>query len=137
MMEQVDARHADPGSVQIHYDYDFHLAIAKSSRNAYIFGFLLYLRPMIVPKFQLGYVVPAEQKDRYYDRIHAEHQKIVEAIEAQDSSAARNSMRKHLANSLQRVRGLAPAAGIETAKVGPDVVAQELFAGIGAKLSHS
>ena len=59
-MEQVDARHDDPNAVQIHYDYDFHLAIAKATGNEFIHGFLIYLRPMIVPRYQLGYVVASE-----------------------------------------------------------------------------
>ena len=89
LMEQVDARHGDPASVQIHYDYDFHLAIAKATRNEFIHGFLNYLRPIIVPRFQLGHVVVSELKDAYYARIHAEHRSIVDAIERQDGRAAR------------------------------------------------
>src|SRR5262249_42375575 len=55
LMEQIDAQHEDPAAVQIHYDYDFHLAIAKATRNEFIYGFLSYLRPIIVPRFQLGH----------------------------------------------------------------------------------
>lgn len=133
MMEQVDARHADPASVQIHYDYDFHLAIAKAARNEFIHGFLEYLRPMIVPKFQLGYVVPPEQKDRYYDRIHDEHSRIVDAIAQRNSTAARAAMRKHLANSLKRVRDLAQATGVELVDAEQKAAAQALFTKMGGK----
>jgi GntR family transcriptional repressor for pyruvate dehydrogenase complex len=39
LMENVDARQDDPSMVQIHYDYDFHLAIAHATRNELIHGF--------------------------------------------------------------------------------------------------
>jgi GntR family transcriptional repressor for pyruvate dehydrogenase complex len=114
LMEQVDAQHDDPAAVQIHYDYDFHLAIAKTTRNGFIHEFLSYLRPIIVPRFRLGHVVAPDHKDAYYARIHAEHKRIVEAIERKDAQAAREAMRKHLLNSLERVRALALASGMQT-----------------------
>ena len=33
LMEQIDATRADPAAVPIHYDYDFHLSIARGARN--------------------------------------------------------------------------------------------------------
>ncbi|MDO9418372.1 FadR/GntR family transcriptional regulator [Pararhizobium sp.] len=127
LMEQVDARHADPSAVQIHYDYDFHLAIAKATRNEFIHAFLSYLRPMIVPRHQLGYVVRPELKDVYYERIHSEHQAIVDAIVKRDSDGARRCMREHLHNSLERVRTLAHAAGIEMSDIEQKRAAASLF----------
>lgn len=128
LMEQVDAQHADPAAVQIHYDYDFHLAIAKASRNEFMHGFLAYLRPMIVPRHQLGYVVAPELKDRYYERIHKEHRAIVDAIGRQDAEAARKAMRRHLNNSLDRVRALAQASGVATTATEHERAAASLFA---------
>ncbi len=128
LMEEVDARHADPGSVEIHYDYDFHVAIAKASGNAFIHGFLNYLRPIIVPRYQLGYVVAPERKEHYYARIHAEHSKVVEAIERQDSTGARTAMRRHLVNSLERVRGLARESGAAATEKEQKEAAASLFA---------
>ncbi|RWE04081.1 FadR/GntR family transcriptional regulator [Mesorhizobium sp.] len=130
MMEQVDAQQADPAVVQIHYDYDFHLAIAKAARNEFIHGFLSYLGPMIVPRFQLGYVVEPALKDSYYARIHSEHQAIVDAIERQDGGKARQAMRKHLHNSLGRVRALARASGVEATDVDQKAAAASLFKGM-------
>ena len=128
LMEQVDARHENPASVQIHYDYDFHLAIARATRNEFIHGFLDYLRPIIVPRFQLGRLVTPELKDAYYARIHVEHRSIVDAIDRQDSGAARRAMRKHLYNSLERIRALALAAGIVTTDAEQEAAAVSLFA---------
>ena len=117
LMEQVDARHVDPAETPIHYDYDFHLAIARAARNDYMLAFLSYLRPIIVPRYRLGYVVAQDRKEGYYARIHAEHKAIVDAIERRDAGAARRAMRRHLSNSLQRLRALALASGVDTAGV--------------------
>jgi len=112
LMEQVDAQHADPSAVEIHYDYDFHLKIARTARNEFMLAFLEYLRPFIVPRFQLARVVTPEMKGVYYDRIHAEHEAIVRAIEQGDQAAARAVMRNHLANSLERIRAFAAKSGV-------------------------
>jgi GntR family transcriptional repressor for pyruvate dehydrogenase complex len=135
MMDDIDAQQADPAAVQIHYDYDFHLAIAKAAHNEFIHGFLSYLGPMIVPRFQLGYVVEPALKDSYYARIHREHEAIVDAIERQDGRAARQAMRKHLQNSLGRVRALAKASGVEATDAEQKASAASLFTRMKRPLS--
>lgn len=130
LMEQVDARHEDPSAIQVHYDYDLHLAIAKAARNEFIHGFLSYLQPMIVPRLQLGYVVEPELKEAYYERIHKEHSAIVDAIDRRDGRAARRAMRAHLHNSLERVRALAQASGFAAADADQASAAASLFAGL-------
>ncbi|MBN9071575.1 MAG: FadR family transcriptional regulator [Rhizobiales bacterium] len=131
LMEQVDSRHIDPAKTQIHYDYDFHLAIAKAARNEYIHGFLSYLRPIIVPRYQLGYIVTPERKESYYARIHGEHRSIVDAIDRQDATAARRAMRRHLSNSLGRVRALAQASGVAATASEQEQAAASLFGDLG------
>lgn len=130
LMEQIDDRREDPASVQIHYDYDFHLAIARAAGNEFMHGFLNYLRPMIVPRYQLGYVVEPRLKDAYYRRIHGEHVAIVDAIAQKDGAAARRAMRKHLHNSLERVRTLAEASGVNAAGVDRHAASATLFEGM-------
>ncbi|MFD2249155.1 DNA-binding FadR family transcriptional regulator [Pseudochelatococcus lubricantis] len=130
LMEQVDALHEDPEQVQIHYDYDFHLKIAECTRNEFIFGFLDYLRPIIAPRFRLGHIVASEYKEAYYARIHAEHDSIVAAIERRDAPAAREAMRQHLQNSLERVRALALATGINADDATQPQASGTLFAGL-------
>lgn len=127
LMEQIDAQQNDPGATQIHYDYDFHLAIAKATRNDLIYGFLVYLRPMIVPRLRLGYLVPSSTKHIYYARVHNEHSSIVEAIEKRDGRGARNAMRKHLHNSLERLRALAESSGVNIGEPSQSATAASLF----------
>lgn len=130
LMEQIDARHDDPDAVHIHYDYDFHLAVAEAAHNPFILGFLGYLRPIIVPRFRLGHVVVPDLKGAYYARIHAEHAAIVDAIERRDGRGARRVMRRHLANSLERVRALASASGVGTTDADKERAAASLFAAL-------
>lgn len=110
-MERADVAHPDPAEVQVHYDYDFHLAIARGAGNDYILDFLTWMRPLLVPKVRLGYVVDPSLKDSYFDRMHGEHLQIVAAIARQDAEAARRAMHSHLEGSLARLRALALARG--------------------------
>ncbi|WP_182084319.1 FadR/GntR family transcriptional regulator [Aureimonas sp. ME7] len=128
IMDEIDARQEDPSSIEIHYDYAFHLAIAQATRNEFIHGFLTYLRPIIVPRFQLALVVMPELKHAYYARIHSEHTDIVTSIVEQDVDAARMNMRRHLSNSLERVRALALASGIDQGDEEQKAAAALLFA---------
>lgn len=122
-MERTDAARPNPDSTRVHYDYDFHLSIAKACGNAQISGFLGYLRGQIAPRLALGYVLAPGAKDDYFDRIHGEHEAIVLAIEARDEAAARTAMRAHLTNSLERLRALARVAGQPdgAARIQPDL----------------
>lgn len=122
-MERVDAAHPDPDATRVHYDYDFHLAIAEAAGNPQISGFLTWLRGQIAPRLALGYFLSAPAKAEYFARIHGEHEAIVAAIEAGDDTAARAAMRRHLANSLERVRALARAQGKADGEMLPLAVA--------------
>lgn len=110
-MERVDAAHPDPTSTRVHYDHDFHLLIARGSHNPQIIDFLSYLSQQIGPRLRLGYILLPELKDEYFDRIHGEHRAVVEAIEQRNPDLAREAMRHHLSNSLERLRALAKTSG--------------------------
>ena len=133
LMESVAAQYRDLEAVSRHYDYDFHLAIAKATRNSHIHQFLSFLAPVIVPRFQLSYLVTSEHKDRSYERIHDEHDAIVRAIEAGDEVAAREKMRMHLINSLERLKALAHSLGLSELSEqegGGSPVIQQLIDGV-------
>lgn len=110
-MERVDAAHPDPASTRVHYDREFHLLIARGTHNPQMIDFLTYLGQQIGPRLQLGYLISAAVTDEYFDRIHEEHSEIVQAIERRDARGARAAMRRHLINSLERLRALAHASG--------------------------
>ncbi|MFV0385821.1 FadR/GntR family transcriptional regulator [Paracoccus sp. (in: a-proteobacteria)] len=130
LMEQTDSAHADPSAVLVHYDYDFHLSIARAARNEFMLAFLEYLRPLIVPRYLLGHIVTTDLKDSYYTRIHDEHLQIVTAIGAGNASAAREAMRRHLVNSLERMKAFGAAVGISSGRLPDAAAARALFAGL-------
>lgn len=113
IMEEVDARHMDPDVVEVHYDFEFHLAIAKATQNPYFHRFLKFLEPTFTRRFQLSTLVSRHFKEQYYTLIHAEHEAIVIAIENRDPEAARQAMRAHLLSSLERLRTLSRKIGLK------------------------
>lgn len=106
-MEKVDAEQQDPKSTNVWYDYRFHLAIAKASKNPHIYQLLKIMAPVVMPRVKLGAIVDDASKDSYYKMIHGEHEHIVVAIEKGDDAAARQHMRAHIAASIERLRKLA------------------------------
>jgi GntR family transcriptional regulator, transcriptional repressor for pyruvate dehydrogenase complex len=97
-----------------HYDFDFHLAIAKATRNPHFYQLLHFLRPIIVPRVRLSAFEegrPRKDRTRTIQEEHG-HEAIVAAIEARDERRARESMRAHLFNSLQRLRTLAASHSV-------------------------
>ncbi|MCX7646833.1 MAG: FadR family transcriptional regulator [Rhodobacteraceae bacterium] len=113
-MERADAHHPDAGAMQVHYDRDFHLAIARGAHNAHLAEFLAYITGQIDSRLRLGHVVDEGLRAAYFERVHAEHLAIVEAIERRQPDRARRAMRHHLTESLERLRALARARGLVT-----------------------
>jgi GntR family transcriptional regulator, transcriptional repressor for pyruvate dehydrogenase complex len=125
-MEKVDARRPEPKNANVWYDRDFHLAIAKASKNSNLHQLLTVLAPVVIPRIKLAAIVKDTAKDAYYRLIHAEHERIVAAIERQDAEAARKHMRAHIAAAIERVRKLAEAfPDVDLRKgheLGPDIL---------------
>ena len=127
LMERVDSHQSDPATVEIHYDFSFHLRIAQATKNPFFLSFLTFLEPIIVPRYRLSTLVTKSLQDSYYDQIHAEHEAIVVAIENKDPVKARQAMRAHLLSSLDRMRALSHAAGVRDGIAMEDPEAQQLL----------
>ncbi len=106
-MEKIDAQQQDPKSTNVMYDFRFHLAIAKASKNPHIYQLLKFMAPVVMPRIKLGAIVDDAGKDAYYRMIHGEHELIVTAIEKADETAARERMRAHISSAIGRLRALA------------------------------
>jgi GntR family transcriptional regulator, transcriptional repressor for pyruvate dehydrogenase complex len=113
LMEQIDAEHRDPKLSNVLYDFHFHLAIAKASKNPHIHQLLEILAPVIMPRVKPSAMVDDKRKEAYYQMIHMEHESIVVAIEKQDETEARACMRGHISRAIERLgeltRSLMPA----------------------------
>lgn len=117
-MEKVDAERKEPKITNVWYDHQFHLAIAKASKNPNIYQLLKMMAPVVMPRIKLGAIVDDASKDSYYRMIHDEHEHIVLAIEQSNDVAARQAMRSHIAAAIERMRKLTaslPAEDLRTA----------------------
>jgi GntR family transcriptional regulator, transcriptional repressor for pyruvate dehydrogenase complex len=108
-MEKIDSRRAEPRETNVWYDEEFHLAIAKASKNPNIHQLLKIIAPVVMPRIRLAAIVDSASKDSYYGMIHNEHELIVSAIEKRDAEQARTHMRAHIAAAIERLRKLAAA----------------------------
>lgn len=94
-------------------DFQFHLEIARATRNAHFADLMNTLGGMMIPRARLGAAeaAPVPRERDYLRSVHAEHLSILDAIERQDADAARAAMRTHLFNSRERRRRLLQSAG--------------------------
>ncbi len=90
-------------AVQVQADLSFHFALAKSSRNATLFGFLSEFRNLMLLWMQQ--TVRPESTYHVHDIIK-QHDAILEAVEAHDTERARAALYDHLeasANNLSSI----------------------------------
>jgi GntR family transcriptional repressor for pyruvate dehydrogenase complex len=112
-MEKTDLHFKELENTKLHYDFDFHLAIAKGTKNPHFYQILHFLKPIIAPRIELSALVKDKSKAEYERIIQSEHEAIVSAIEDRDEEGARAHMRTHLVNSLERLRNLAESLGVQ------------------------
>jgi DNA-binding FadR family transcriptional regulator len=92
-------------------DYRFHLGIARATRNPHFAQIIGMLGQTIIPRAREGAGVSKAERRAYLLKVNAEHESILGAIAAEDADGARAAMRTHLANSRERRRREAAAAG--------------------------
>ncbi|HET8597443.1 MAG TPA: FadR/GntR family transcriptional regulator [Castellaniella sp.] len=86
-------------------DVAFHLLVATATGNRYFHDILKQLGRAIIPRTRVDSAALAEDdRTRYLERVHVEHEDIYNAIVRKDPDAARAAMRTHLANSRERLR---------------------------------
>lgn len=91
-------------------DFELHMEIARASQNVHFVELMTYLGTMLIPRSRLNTAgIIGQDRREYLQRVHAEHESIVDAIANQDPEAARAAMRTHLSNSRERLRRAAEA----------------------------
>jgi DNA-binding FadR family transcriptional regulator len=104
------------GSVQwLRKDLEFHIAIAKATRNAYIVQFLGFVSERVRESILVAGARHAS--DEMARATLTEHETVLAALEAGDAATASDAMRQHLANAARRV-GLSIDGRNEAAKTG-------------------
>lgn len=90
-------------------DFAFHHDILASTQNPYFTRIFDVFGSLIIPRQRLRVeAMPPERRAAYLKGIQSEHRAILKAIRSRDEEAARLAMRRHLANSYERYRSLAP-----------------------------
>jgi GntR family transcriptional regulator, transcriptional repressor for pyruvate dehydrogenase complex len=87
----------------------FHTEIAAATGNQYFVVFLEFLGRYVIPrsKITIGRGTD-EERAQYLAKLEAEHKEIFQAITDKDPDAARQAMRRHLKNALDRLEQLKP-----------------------------
>jgi GntR family transcriptional repressor for pyruvate dehydrogenase complex len=99
------------GEGAIDEDFGFHRAIAAATGNPQFASFLEYLGRFIIPRQSIRVAAHRPEGQRaYLETFQHEHAAIAAAIRTCDPTAAREAMRRHLANSQIRYRRLAAEA---------------------------
>ncbi|MGC6400240.1 FadR/GntR family transcriptional regulator [Sphingomonas sp. FW199] len=93
---------ADPAAAA-EADAQFHLTIAKASKNPYFIRFCEFLGVRLVPPRELAFRAdPGAGAQEYASLVDAQHVAIVDAIARLDVEGARAAARRHMQESLAR-----------------------------------
>jgi GntR family transcriptional regulator, transcriptional repressor for pyruvate dehydrogenase complex len=103
-----DSIHQDSDAVPP--DFQFHMEVARATGNQHFAELMTYLGTMIIPRTRVNTPNSApEGRLTYLQRVHGEHESILNAIRNRDAEAARAAMRTHLSNSRERLRKSQPS----------------------------
>ena len=84
-------------------DAAFHMTIAQATQNHYYARLMEFLGVRLVPPRGLALRdQPPRSYQRYADKVHAEHEAIIDAIARMDPARARAAARRHMQESLNR-----------------------------------
>jgi GntR family transcriptional regulator, transcriptional repressor for pyruvate dehydrogenase complex len=96
----------DDAEVEARADFEFHLAIAKATRNPHFPRFLEAVLGEISFDLVLKHRQSARTYKTYIKKINKEHAAILAAITQGDAKAAKNALALHLEESLNRYRAM-------------------------------
>jgi GntR family transcriptional regulator, transcriptional repressor for pyruvate dehydrogenase complex len=122
-MEQALGR----GDPALEEDMDFHLAVAKATRNQFFTEALRMMRPHMTFVMELVMRLSSVDPEEHTGAVQAQHAAIAERIREKDPEGARAAMRTMITNARNRVfHGIdsrpAAAAAVETAHARPTQV---------------
>lgn len=102
--DHLEGLQTDDAEIEAQADFEFHLAIAKATRNPH---FPLFLEA-VISEISFDLVLKHRQSARTYQsylkKINKEHAAIMSAITQGDVKAAKNALAQHLEESLNRYR---------------------------------
>ena len=104
--DHIESLDTDDAEIEARADFEFHLAIARATRNPHFPRFL----EAVMGEINFDLVLKRSQSGRshsaYLKKIGREHAAILGAITQGDAKAARQALAAHLEESLNRYRAL-------------------------------
>jgi GntR family transcriptional regulator, transcriptional repressor for pyruvate dehydrogenase complex len=86
-------------------DLDFHRCVAEATSNPHFTQLFNSLGTMLIPRARVEtFKFYATEPAAYLRLVNGEHDSIFEAIKGRDTEGARLALRRHLANSRERLR---------------------------------
>ncbi len=113
LRHKVAQQFAEPQASYFEFDFEFHLTVAKGTKNPYFFRFLAFLKPIVIPTINPRADIDPKFKEAYFAAVNDEHAAIAHAIERSDPEKSRRTMRAHIENSRTRLSDLATTYGVE------------------------
>lgn len=93
-------------------DVNFHRAIAEATRNPFLIQTLEYLSQLVHGATQVTRANEARRVD-FAAEVQAEHQAILQAIQAGEPDQARQAAATHMGNAINRIRNADPAFWVQ------------------------
>ncbi|MBB3612486.1 DNA-binding FadR family transcriptional regulator [Rhizobium sp. BK602] len=104
--DALEALQTDDAEIEARADFEFHLAIARATRNPHFPSFLEAVIESINFDLVLKHRQSARAYNSYLKKINKEHAAILAAITQGDAKAAKSALAAHLEESLNRYRAM-------------------------------
>ncbi|MBP2236517.1 DNA-binding FadR family transcriptional regulator [Sinorhizobium kostiense] len=104
--DYLDNLESDDVELEARADFEFHLAIARATRNPHFPQFLQAVFSEISFDLVMKHRQSARTYQTYLKKINKEHAAIFAAITQGDPKAAKNALAAHLEESLNRYRAM-------------------------------
>lgn len=104
--DNLEALETDDAEIEARADFEFHLAIARATRNPHFPSFLEAVMESINFELVLKHKQSSRAYSSYLKKIGKEHAAILAAITQGDVKGAKTAMAAHLEESLNRYRAL-------------------------------
>ena len=92
-------------SLGVQEDFDFHLAIARASKNQFFVSVIASMQQQVLFSMDLMRNLSLVKSTERQKLVQAEHQAVVRALRRRDGRAAAAAMREHLENARDRMFG--------------------------------
>ena len=93
------------GTVGAGEDFDFHLAVARASRNQFFISAIASMQPQVLVSMNLMRSLSLIKSMERQHLVQAEHALVLEALKRKDAAGAGQAMREHLEKARNRMFG--------------------------------